>query len=162
MLKIKAIEKAHLSGLDSSSRVTREVASPARTPLLLMALTINLTIKHCLETLVLCGQILVSFVQTLISLVFILNLCTHSVEFEGFGGLEFCTQLTLGPYGGPRGVGVSYERGTPVSGRGSEGRKRNSRSGAVAPTSPQIVFSNCLDVYHTSPDSGERQYKSRT
>ena len=29
-------------------------------------------------------------------------------------------------------------------------------------TSPQgqIVFSNCLELYHTSPDSGERQYKS--
>ena len=26
----------------------------------------------------------------------------------------------------------------------------------------QIVFFNCLDVYHKSPDSGERQYKSRT
>jgi len=25
----------------------------------------------------------------------------------------------------------------------------------------QIVFFNCLDLYHTSPDSGERQYKSR-
>ena len=25
----------------------------------------------------------------------------------------------------------------------------------------QIVFFNCLDLYHKSPDSGQRQYKSR-
>ena len=26
----------------------------------------------------------------------------------------------------------------------------------------QIRFVNCLDLYHTSPDSGERQYEQRT
>ena len=26
----------------------------------------------------------------------------------------------------------------------------------------EIAFFNCLDLYHRSPDSGERQYKSRT
>ena len=25
----------------------------------------------------------------------------------------------------------------------------------------QIIFFDCLDFYHTAPDSGERQYKSR-
>ena len=30
------------------------------------------------------------------------------------------------------------------------------------PKREQIVFSNFLDVYHKSPDSGEIQYKSRT
>jgi len=26
----------------------------------------------------------------------------------------------------------------------------------------QIIFLNCLDLYHTPPDSGKSQYKSRT
>jgi len=26
----------------------------------------------------------------------------------------------------------------------------------------QIVFFNCRDLYHTPPDSGKRQYKSKT
>jgi hypothetical protein len=29
-------------------------------------------------------------------------------------------------------------------------------------TSPQIIFVNFFDLYHMSPDSGERHYKSRT
>jgi len=27
------------------------------------------------------------------------------------------------------------------------------------PVPEQIVFFNCLDLYHNSPDSGERQYR---
>jgi hypothetical protein len=30
------------------------------------------------------------------------------------------------------------------------------------PLQEMIVFLNCLDLYHESPDSGERQYESRT
>ena len=37
-----------------------------------------------------------------------------------------------------------------------------SPDGTEHATSPQIVFFNCLDLHHKSPDSGERQYTSRT
>ena len=60
----------------------------------------------------------------------------------------------LGPYDSPRGGAVSCERGTPVGLRVSCLGLRGLWD--------QIAFLNYLDLHHKSPDSGERQYKSRT
>ena len=54
----------------------------------------------------------------------------------------------------------SYERGTPVSKR----RAVDESEGVpdVLAKGEEIVMFNCLDLYHKSPSSDERQCKSRT
>ena len=41
-------------------------------------------------------------------------------------------------------------------------RDSGRRSNLLFKKDDQIVFFNLLDLYHQSPDSGERQYKSKT